>query len=346
MCDHHVSIDVSHHASHDVSHHASHDVGHHTSHHVGHHAGHVNHHHHSHGVGHHASHQNHSHSHHRSGHRGGARHHPAGTHDHRHHDAWHRHHHNRHGHRRHGAADDDFLFAFGNPWYVPDAPVLPGTLVQRPQRRPRRSELIVIGGGEFPSIGKISIHIPSDSIVQQGSVTYFAIDVVPEEPAEAPWRVFRRYSQFRVLQDKIHIAAAFPGKHFFGCKGWKLEARREGLQTWLQAAVSSPTALLQPGLRKFLLVGRSPIPLADMPQPSAPPPQEDDGLILLLVELPAHIGFGDVIAVEVPNGKVKISVPFGLSPGKPLQLWYDPTAGTLALHHEQQWQALQYSPQK
>lgn len=224
--------------------------------------------------------------------------------------------------------------------------MLPATLVQQPQRRPRRSELVVIGGGAFPRIDKISIHLPSDSIVHRGSVTYFSIDVVPEDPAETPWRVLRRYSQFHDLQDKTNIAAAFPKKHVFRCKGWKLGARQEGLQTWLQAAVSSPTACLRPALRKFLLVGRSPIPFPDMPQPSAPPLQDDDGLILLLVELPAHVGFGDVIAVEVPNGKVAISVPFGLSPGKPLQLWYDPAAGTLALHHEQQWQALHDLPQQ
>merc|ERR1712048_1170781 len=78
-----------------------------------------------------------------------------------------------------------------------------------------------------------------------------------------------------------------------------------------------------------------------MYQPSAPTVEEETELVLLRVEIPQGTGGGGQLNVEVSGGEqIAITVPWGLTPGQPLELWYDPAAQTLAMHSMQDWQAL------
>lgn len=216
--------------------------------------------------------------------------------------------------------------------------------------RPRHSEIVVIGGGtaeSFADTGNVSVRLSAIE-GSTGSVTYFAIDVIPRDGG-VPWRVMRRYSEFRWLRDILwperkHYSD-FPRKHLTRCIGTKLEARRSGLELWLNSVLRQCENLTLQNLGcyldRFMLVGRFAAPvLAEMPtltEAEAPPPDTgDDSLALLRVDLPSGVGHGYLIAVTAPDGeRVNISVPWGLTPGSTLELWYDHVARTLGVD----WQA-------
>ena len=40
------------------------------------------------------------------------------------------------------------------------------------------------------------------------------------------------------------------------------------------------------------------------------------------------------------NQPITISMPWGVTPGAPLKLWWNPMGNSLAVHHSQDWQAL------
>merc|ERR1719330_1758489 len=60
----------------------------------------------------------------------------------------------------------------------------------------------------------------------------------------------RRYSDFRDLKKVMHWltpgcavrGVRFPRKHFTGCRGRKLEARRRALEAWLRSALAHPAS--------------------------------------------------------------------------------------------------------
>lgn len=219
--------------------------------------------------------------------------------------------------------------------------------VRQIRRPPRRSEVVVIGGGQLAPIGAVSVRLPSEALVRVGGVTFFAIDVLPDD-GSAPWRLMRRYSHFHSLASSPEGACAgvpLPRKHLRNCAGERLEARRRGLELWLNQVVAQ-TQTPGPYLSRFLLVGRfaapTPTQLPALPEPSAPPASAgSDGLVLLLVDVPPGVAAEGLLKVMVPDGQeVTIAVPWGVTPGSPLQLWFDPAAGTLGVHQEQDWQAL------
>lgn len=206
---------------------------------------------------------------------------------------------------------------------------------------------MVIGGGvesNVAHIGKASVLLPPDAILCENGITLFAIDVLPAD-GSASWRVRRRYNHFRALADSlrgIHADPPFPRKHLFSCNhgSEKLETRRKGLELWLNNVL---TQMQPPGdyLRRFLLIGRFPIPVSPsattLPEPSAPPaPMEERELVNLIITIPQGVVGDDLLNVKVPDfGEVTISVPWGLQPGAALEVWFDPANGTLGMHPPQ-----------
>lgn len=210
-------------------------------------------------------------------------------------------------------------------------------------------------------LGALQVYLPFDQIEQRGSVTFFAIDVFPADGSR-PWRVMRRYNQLNDLSSRLGghneypRRPEFPRKHLLGCTGEKLEQRRFALEVWLQWAVQHPNSQGSWGqeLRRFLEVdayaqratSSSPSPVAPpLEPPSAPPSQtvttppappshtvtrgEDT---VLQIDVPHDTRAGQQIAVTVPDGRqVLLTLPDGASPGMPLELWYDATAGTLSV---------------
>ena len=110
-------------------------------------------------------------------------------------------------------------------------------------------------------VGSLDFHIslPAHQIVirepahisEQGGnspITYFEI-TVRMPPACIQWSVQRRYSEFRSLAMTLGADAwsfpntPFPPRHFLvPCAGPLLEARRQGLETWLCNALQSDMA--------------------------------------------------------------------------------------------------------
>jgi len=204
------------------------------------------------------------------------------------------------------------------------------------QPRPARRELVLAGGGPQPSLQGIQVRLPPEGMQQRDGVTYFEVQVLP--PNDVPWRVMRRFKHFRALSKENDVLSEtqMPPKLWFHDE-MKLEARRAQLERWLQGTLAAE--IVPYSLNKFLLLGRC--PLEESQAPSAPLPEEGDGLYLLEVEVPAGLGPDDLIQVEVPGKEtIVISVPWGIVPGQPLQLWWDPVANSLGVHHRQNWQAL------
>jgi len=196
----------------------------------------------------------------------------------------------------------------------------------------------------------VSIRLPREAITEKGRVMYFAVDVIPDSPGQAPWRVMRRYRWFHYLSTKVlGTVAPFPPKHWFSaCKGQDLENRRAGIELWLKIILALAPVRngdVELDLSSFLILRRSALPASapplDVLDASAPPARpDDDSLVLLSVELPPGVSYGDLVSIEVPSGTVAISVPWGIAPGSGLDLWYDPSAGTVSLHSQQDWQGL------
>jgi|Transcript_90766 hypothetical protein len=107
------------------------------------------------------------------------------------------------------------------------------------------------------SLGIIAVRMASEAIEVIDGITYFAIDVFPDDITPS-WRVLRRYNDFIILCLKLgtyHLPGApFPRKHLTGCAGAKLERRRENLENWLSQAVLllSKKKLNAAHLRAFL----------------------------------------------------------------------------------------------
>ncbi|CAE7378266.1 erkA [Symbiodinium sp. CCMP2456] len=74
------------------------------------------------------------------------------------------------------------------------------------------------------------IKLVSKAICEQNGVTYFAVDVT--HMTRGTWRVLRRYRNFDQLRYEVNVRYPFPGKHWFGCTGANLEARRRGLEAF------------------------------------------------------------------------------------------------------------------
>jgi len=72
--------------------------------------------------------------------------------------------------------------------------------------------------------------------VMRGDSCFFGICVKPQGGGPS-WYVMHRFSEFLQLRDKLRDTSSFPRKHYFGCTGGKLEARRCGLEVWLQEVV-------------------------------------------------------------------------------------------------------------
>jgi hypothetical protein len=89
-------------------------------------------------------------------------------------------------------------------------------------------------------LGLIAVRMTSGAIVVKDGVTYFAIDVYPDDTSRS-WRVFRRYNDFILLALKLGIYdlpdAPFPRKHLGACAGVKLERRCERFENWLSQAM-------------------------------------------------------------------------------------------------------------
>jgi hypothetical protein len=218
----------------------------------------------------------------------------------------------------------------------------------RPSKAPR-SELVAVSDIANVSLGEVTVCLPAAVIEEQENVTYFAIDVKPAD-GRAPWRVMRRYNHFRLLRkwQRWHCprtTLAFPGKTWSKCTGDALESRRRALESWLSSLVYSQSGLKCDHLMWFLCVGRfavsSTSPQPQLFQPSAPFTNSEASLELLQVTVPSDAQHGQLLAICVPDGKeLKITVPWGTSPGATLQLWWDSVASTLSVHPEEAWQAL------
>jgi len=186
----------------------------------------------------------------------------------------------------------------------------------------------------------------------RGEVVFFCVQVVPH--SGDPWRVMRRYRNFVDLRKELgpqamHFPGAhFPRKHLFRLGVAKLEARRLGLEVWLQRALEAPMSAgswLRP-LRQFLEGGRQSVPpvgpcgqqhfpkaaaggLAAQP-PVPEPVQQQDGVVLQ-IQIPAGVSAGQLLGVTVPGGsQINFAIPPGVIAGQTVDLFYDPAAATLA----------------
>jgi len=165
-----------------------------------------------------------------------------------------------------------------------------------PVKPPLPQEIVVIGGvGDATMLvrrleGCFSVKLPTEAIEVVDDVTYFAIDVFPESEHVAPWRVMRRYTEFRELSRSIAADSAwrqwrhsFVGRDFLGsmkaklssqlgvgrfpprmlrCRGKALTTRRQRLEAWLNRLVSHHSWHSTSGnhLCRFLLFGRAVVP--------------------------------------------------------------------------------------
>jgi hypothetical protein len=201
-----------------------------------------------------------------------------------------------------------------------------------------------------PPLHVRSIWLPREAMDQRGDVNFFAIDITSEDSAVAsPWRVMRRYNEFKTLADRLGSQAhsfpdaPFPGKHMFGCTGQTLENRRRGLEVWLQRVFEHPAskgAWIGP-LRDFVGAGQAPYtPTVPSSAPSAPDsavlttPQEsrNEECELLEIEVPPGVSAGQFLGVAVPDGRqLTLALPSGVSVGDTLLVVHDPVTDTLRL---------------
>jgi len=189
---------------------------------------------------------------------------------------------------------------------------------------------------EVPPLGISAVGVPANGLAKHEGVQFFAIDVVPEKGAS--YRVEKRYNDFDTLKDTLHriapgsrIDADFPPKHLFSCEGPKLEDRRHGLERWLNRVLNDPNSrtLWCLKLRQFLEVdGIHTLPSTSIPEASAP--MQPEGQVLQIV-VPAGVSSGQALSVTVPEGpQVTFTIPPGVQAGSQLELWYDPTTGSVS----------------
>jgi len=206
--------------------------------------------------------------------------------------------------------------------------------------------------------------------VTDGETTYFSVEVIPEDN-RPPWRVMRRYCHFRSLSEiparrsdesmyyqyyraRLHhfgsLEPSFPRKHLRACNGTRLEARRSGLESWLNSKLQQAT-VLTPTWSRFLLAGRFPVPAQISTSPHASEltvATPSDELVPIYVDIPKGVKHGELLSVVTPNGEtITISVPWSApsseshihgdlkntSSSDSLKLWHDRIGGTLGVQH-------------
>lgn len=133
-------------------------------------------------------------------------------------------------------------------------------------------------GFDVPALGVRSVALPDADMMNVNGITYFAIDVVPDN-GETPRRIMKRYSelrQFALLYGEAMQAldvdctfVEFPRKTFTTCAGDRLESRRHKLELWFGNLLQQQEIHFQmrPLLRKFLQADEP----APLPQSSNPP---------------------------------------------------------------------------
>ena len=188
-----------------------------------------------------------------------------------------------------------------------------------------------------PPLGVTAVGIPSSGILNYQGVTFFTIDVVPE--IGASFRVQKRYNDFDALKDRLHritphawINQDFPPKHLLSCDGPKVEDRRRGLESWLTRILNEPHSrgLWCLELGSFLEVGGIHT-LTDMqpnlPVATAPESWKEKSCRSWCQSVwPA-----DRTYLWLSDGRqLAFTVPAGVQAGSELQLWFDPTLGTLS----------------
>jgi len=122
------------------------------------------------------------------------------------------------------------------------------------------------------------IRLPASALETRDDSVFFGIEVMPEGGG-ASWRVLRRYSDFHVLHEHLQSSSStfcqasrcfgsrpaetpdllpFPRKYHLGCSGPRLEARRRGLEVWLQQVVANSRSDDSPcvPLQRFLQSSR------------------------------------------------------------------------------------------
>jgi len=96
-----------------------------------------------------------------------------------------------------------------------------------------------------------SVHLVREATEQHEDVTFFCVEAVADGSLDAdgggePWRVMRRYSDFRQLGRRLgprswrYPDAPFPRRHVGPCTDAVLEARHCALEVWLQRVVQDP----------------------------------------------------------------------------------------------------------
>lgn len=168
-----------------------------------------------------------------------------------------------------------------------------------------------------------SVSLPREAISQANGVTFFGLDV-RLETGEGPWRVSKRYNEFRSLASNLGLLAQFPRKHMLGCAGDRLEKRREKLEAWLKTALQYQQTY--PGMRPLL---------HDFLQVQLAPRQGATGgpsLVTLQIEIPAGVQAGQAILVTVPDDRqAVITVPAGYAGGMTLLFDFNSENGALTM---------------
>lgn len=96
--------------------------------------------------------------------------------------------------------------------------------------------------------------IPPDGVEELEEATFFSVRVEPAD-GRTPWEVRRRYQHFHELFCSVRpkqnelAGMAFPRKHLRACVGSRLEARRRGLEIWLNEVVRE-SQTREPGWRR------------------------------------------------------------------------------------------------
>lgn len=126
----------------------------------------------------------------------------------------------------------------------------------------------------------------------------------------------------------------FPRKHLRQCNGARLEARRSGLESWLNSMLQQSKAQ-NPIWSSFLLAGRFPTPapissLSNATERSVATPCHE--LVQIRVDIPEGVKHGELLSVVMPVGKtITISIPWGVPTSGSLRLWHNQVEGTLGM---------------
>eukprot|EP00746_Dinoflagellata_sp_MGD_P150104 gnl/MRDRNA2_/MRDRNA2_82033_c0_seq3.p1 gnl/MRDRNA2_/MRDRNA2_82033_c0~~gnl/MRDRNA2_/MRDRNA2_82033_c0_seq3.p1 ORF type:complete len:369 (+),score=74.86 gnl/MRDRNA2_/MRDRNA2_82033_c0_seq3:518-1624(+) len=203
-----------------------------------------------------------------------------------------------------------------------------------------------------PQLKVSSIQIPAHAIEMRGGITFFAVDVYPEDGGNS-WRVMRRYNDFHNLRNILgpegnsFPGACFPRKHLTGCTGAKLETRRADLELWLLRALQHPLSrnAWVKKLIDFLEAGRAAISPSSAPATVASsgplsvaqPLQaaEASAAQLIQIQVPSGCVPGQHLGVTVPDGRqLTVVMPEAVKAGDVLDLEFNPATGVLTYMQE------------